>query len=75
MSGRHETQIACFDSKQRKLQRECLWNLFCKEYSKRDMRVKAYSNVAEISEKPVEAGYRHNHKVGCNQLFSNCPLF
>ena len=48
MSGRGETQIASSDIKRRKLQmdskkcnkdqllkeRECLWDLFCKAYSK-----------------------------------------
>ena len=29
--------------------------LFCKEYSKRDVSDKAYSDVAEILEEPVEA--------------------
>ena len=36
-------------------ERECLWNVFCKEYSKRDVREKAYLDIAEILEKPVKA--------------------
>ena len=35
-------------------EREYLWNVFCKEYSKRDVREKAYSDIAVILEKQVK---------------------
>ena len=35
--------------------RECLWNIFCNGYSERDVREKAYSDIAETFEKQVEA--------------------
>ena len=36
-------------------ERGCLWNVFCKESFKRDVRQKCYSDIVEIQEKPVEA--------------------
>ena len=69
MSGRGETQIASSDIKRRKLQmdskksnedqllqeRKCLWDLFCKAHSKWDEKSKAYLDIAELLEKPVES--------------------
>ena len=54
MSDSAEIQIGSPDIKRRK-QREYLWNVFCKAYSKLDLKEKAYFDIAELLEKPVES--------------------